>query len=71
VHPPPAPERAAVLVIRAWPHGEPPTLAARIVWTLDVARLERSTVAATGPDEVARAVAEWLDALLHAWVTRQ
>jgi hypothetical protein len=60
-----------VLVIRAWPHGEPPRLAARIVSTLDVAQPGRSTRAAAGPDEVARAVAEWLDALLLAWVTNQ
>jgi hypothetical protein len=54
-----------VLVIRAWLHGEPPALAARIVSTLDVTRPERSTLAATGPDEIRRAVAEWLDALLQ------
>jgi hypothetical protein len=65
-HAPAAPERAAVLVIRAWLHGDPPTLAARIVSTLDVARPERSTRAVTGPDGVSRAVAEWLEELLSS-----
>jgi len=55
-----------VLVIRAWLHGDPPTLAARIVSTLDVARPERSTRAVTGPDKISRAVAEWLEDLLSS-----
>lgn len=64
VHPPPPSERVGVLVIRAWVRDEPPTLAARVVSTLDVTRPERSTLVASGPEEVTRAVAEWLDALL-------
>jgi hypothetical protein len=53
-------EPAAVLVVSAWHEGEPPRLAARITYSLDVAREDRVTVTAAGVDEIATIVQRWL-----------
>lgn len=50
----------AVIVVSAWREGVPPRLAARITYTIDVSKPERATVTAAGPQEIAAAVARWL-----------
>jgi hypothetical protein len=49
-----------VLVVRAWLHGDPPSVAARITYTVDVSRPDRVTVAVAGEDELARVISRWL-----------
>ncbi len=56
-----SPERTAVLVVRAWFHGDPPRLVARITSTVDVSRPDRVVVEAVGEDQVAAAVRVWLE----------
>jgi hypothetical protein len=58
-----APERTAVLVARAWLHGDPPALVARITYTVDVTEPDRVTVAASGADEIVDAIRRWIDEL--------
>jgi hypothetical protein len=53
-------EPAAVLVVAAWHEGEPPRLAARITYSLDVTRADRVTVTAAGVDEIETIVHRWL-----------
>ena len=60
---PPA-ERIGVAVVRVWiePDGG---LRGRITTTLDVAAPEEVVAVAAGPQDVARAVTEWLDAFVR------
>jgi hypothetical protein len=51
---------AAVLVVAAWHEGEPPRVAARITYSLDVTRADRVTVTAAGVDEIETTVQRWL-----------
>ena len=51
---------AAVLVVAAWHEGEPPRIAARITYSLDVTRADRVTVTAAGVDEIETIVQRWL-----------
>jgi hypothetical protein len=51
---------SAVLVVSAWREGAPPTLAARITYTLDAADPDRVTVTAAGADEIHAVVRRWL-----------
>jgi hypothetical protein len=51
-------ERAAVLVIRAWVEGG--RLRARIVQTRDIESAKTVESAAGSPEEVVRAVEDWL-----------
>ena len=53
-------QASAVLVVSAWHEGAPPTLAARITYTLDAADSERTTVTAAGADEIHAVVRGWL-----------
>jgi hypothetical protein len=53
-------EPAAVLVVAAWHEGEPPRVAARITYSLDVTRQDRVTVTAAGVDEIETIVQRWL-----------
>lgn len=53
----------AVLVVSAWREGAPPRIAARITYTLDVLRAERTTVTAAGAGEITAVVRRWLDEL--------
>jgi hypothetical protein len=53
-----AEERAAVLVIRAWVEGG--RLRARIVQTRDIESVKTVESAAGSPEEVVRAVEDWL-----------
>ena len=50
----------AVLVVSAWHEGAPPTLAARITYTLDAAEPDRVTVTAAGADEIHAVIRRWL-----------
>ena len=50
----------AVLLVSAWHEGEPPIVAARITYTLDVRRSDRVTVTAAGVDELDAVVRRWL-----------
>jgi hypothetical protein len=56
----------ALIVVAAWQEGSPPRLAARITYTIDSDRPARVTVTATGADEIAAAVAEWLEQVERA-----
>jgi hypothetical protein len=58
-----SPERTAVLVIRAWIEGEPPTLRMRITHTLDVSLGEDESTAAASVDEACAIVRRWLEEL--------
>jgi hypothetical protein len=60
------PERTAVLVARAWSHGEPATLVARITCTVDVSLPERVVIEAVGEEEIVAAVRAWLADLERA-----
>jgi hypothetical protein len=51
----------AVLVVSAWHEGEPPRIAARITYTLDVRQSQRVTVTAAGVDAIETVVRRWLD----------
>jgi hypothetical protein len=51
----------AVLVVSAWHEGEPPKVAARITYTLDVTKPSRVSVAAAGIGEIEAVVRRWLD----------
>jgi hypothetical protein len=59
-------EPTALLVVAAWREGAPPRIAARITYTVDTSRAGRVTVTATGVDEIAAAVSEWLDEIERA-----
>jgi hypothetical protein len=50
----------AVLVVSAWHEGEPPRVAARITYSVDVTRADRVTVTAAGVDEITTIVQRWL-----------
>jgi hypothetical protein len=54
-------EPTAVLVIRAWRHGAPPVVAARITYTLDATSPEKQEVAASGIREIGAVVERWLE----------
>ena len=56
-------QRSAVLVVSAWHEGAPPTLAARITYTLDAADSDRVTVTAAGADEIHAVVRRGLAAV--------
>ena len=56
-------ERTAVLVIRAWIEGEPPTLRMRITRTLDVDARDEATEATASIDEACAIVRRWLEQL--------
>ena len=62
----PARKPTALLVVSAWREGAPPRLAARITYTIDAARPSRVTVTVSGADEIAAAVAEWLQQVEQA-----
>lgn len=62
----PARKPTALLVVAAWREGAPPRLAARITYTIDAARPSRVTVTVSGADEIAAAVAEWLEQVEQA-----
>jgi hypothetical protein len=49
-----------VLVVSAWYEGEPPILAARITYTLDVTVPDRITITAAGLDAIDGVVRKWL-----------
>ena len=53
----------ALLVVAAWREGAPPRLAARITYTVDASRVGRVTVTASGAEEIAATVSEWLSQL--------
>lgn len=55
----------SLLLVRAWPHGDPPTLAARLTYCLDISRPDLVTITAGGAEDVKRAVARWLHAVEH------
>jgi hypothetical protein len=61
---PSGPERAGLLVVRAWTEDRTPSLRARIVYTTDVTRGVQVEKLAATPDEVETAVRTWLAALL-------
>ena len=50
-----------MLVVAAWREGTPPRLAARITYTLDARRPERTTLTAAGIDEIGAVVRRWLE----------
>jgi hypothetical protein len=56
-------ERTAVLVIRAWIEGEPPTLRLRITRTLDLSASDEHTEATASVDEAMTIVCRWLQQL--------
>lgn len=57
-----APERVAVLIVRAWHEGEGPAgLRARITWVTDVEGGRELTAAAAGRDDIIASVRRWLD----------
>jgi hypothetical protein len=56
-------ERTAVLVIRAWIEGEPPTLRMRITRTFDVTASDESSEATASVDEALAIVRHWLEQL--------
>ena len=59
-------ERTGLLVIRVWIEKNGETrLRSRITSVLDVLNAEESSTFAATPDEIAKAVAEWLDAFLR------
>jgi hypothetical protein len=55
-----------VLVISAWHEGEPPVLAARITYTLDVTLSDRATVTVAGVDAIGAVVRRWLNEVVPA-----
>ena len=57
---PGAPEPTALLVIRAWRHGTPPVVAARITYTLDAESRDEQVVTAAGVEEIGAVVERWL-----------
>jgi len=57
------PEPSAVLVVRAWVHGSPPRIAARVTYTPDVTQPERVTRTVAGADAIGAVVQGWLDEL--------
>jgi hypothetical protein len=62
-----APERVAVLIVRAWREGEGPAgLRARITWVTDVERASELTAVAAGRDDILASVRRWLDDLAAA-----
>ena len=62
-------ERTAVFIARAWLHGEPPTVAATVTYSLDVSEPGRVTLALSGAKQVTDAVVRWLDELVAAEAT--
>lgn len=56
-------ERAAVLVIRAWIEGDPPTLRMRITRTFDVTAADESSEATASVDDALAIVRRWLEQL--------
>ncbi len=57
------PVPTAILVLRAWLEGDPPTeLRARLTTTAGTAEAERSLAVAASVDEVCDAVRKWLSA---------
>ena len=56
-------ERTAVLVIRAWIEGEPPTLRMRITRTFDVTAAGESSGATASVEEALAIVRRWLEQL--------
>jgi len=58
-------EPTAVLLIRAWVEADG-GLRARITRTLDASSHEQIVTAAASPEEVVRAIVEWLDAFLRS-----
>lgn len=64
---PTAPERVAVLIVRAWLEGEGPAgLRARITWVTDVEGAPELTAAAAGHDDIVAFVRRWLDDIAAA-----
>jgi hypothetical protein len=62
-----APERVAVLIVRAWLEGEGPAgLRARITWVMDVEGAPELTAAAAGRDDIVAFVRRWLDDIAAA-----
>jgi hypothetical protein len=62
-----APERVAVLIVRAWLEGEGPAgLRARITGVMDVERAPELTTAAAGHDDIVAFVRRWLDDIAAA-----
>jgi hypothetical protein len=60
-------ERTGLLVIRAWIEADgEPRLRARITHTVDIGRREEASTVAATPEEITRAVADWLDGFLRA-----
>jgi hypothetical protein len=59
-------EPTALLVVAAWREGTPPTIAARITYTVDTSLPGRVTVTAAGADEIGAVVNEWLDQIDRA-----
>jgi hypothetical protein len=56
-------ERTAVLIIRAWIEGEPPSLRMRVTRTFDVAAADETTEATASIEEVCAIVRRWLEQL--------
>ena len=57
-----APERVAVLIVRAWQAGEGPEgLRARITWVMDVEGAAERAAVAAGRDDILASVRRWLD----------
>jgi hypothetical protein len=61
---PSGPDRAGLLLVRAWTGDRDPSLRARIVYTTDITRGVQVEKLAATPDEVEAAVRAWLAALL-------
>jgi hypothetical protein len=53
----------ATLLIRAWLHGDPPQVAARLTYTRDLTDPERVSVTVAGEDEISALVRRWLEEL--------
>ena len=57
-----APERVAVLIVRAWLEGAgPAALRARITWVMDVEGAPELTAVAAGHEDIVAFVRRWLD----------
>jgi hypothetical protein len=62
-----APERVAVLIVRAWHEGDGPAgLRARITWVTDVEGAPERTAVAAGLDDILASVRRWLEDIAAA-----
>lgn len=61
----PALERVGVMVIRIWTEGRDSQLRARLTHTLDIAARNERSDAMTSPEQVLKAVSQFVDAFLE------